>query len=167
MADPVRSPAPHNIGETTLRIVLDHFPEAQEVDETGNAVFSQDALRVMHMVKGLRTHNAGQETIRRVIQSYVPTPAAEQQPIPIRRAPGVIAQDARAKATAITAAADEVADGYAQLMSAMDRLSASIEELETRAEQVAHKPQRYDAFLGDLARLIEVSRSRKPLPPGA
>jgi hypothetical protein len=153
MADPVRSPAPQNIGETTLRIVLDHFPQAQEVDAAGNAVFSRDALHVMQMVKGLRTYNAGQETIRRVIESYVPAPEDQQKPIPVRRAPGVVAQDARRQASQITRAADEVAD--------------SITAFEARAAQVAGTPRRYDAFLGDLARLIEVSRSRRPHPPVA
>jgi hypothetical protein len=49
----------------------------------------------------------------------------------------------------------------------MDALADSITAFEARAAQVAGTPRRYDAFLGDLARLIEVSRSRRPHPPVA
>ncbi len=167
MPDPVHSPTPPNIGETTLRIVLDQFPQAQEVDGSGNAVFSKDALHVMRMVKGLRTHNAGQETIRRVISSYVPSPEADQKPIPVRRAPGVVAQDARRESSAITSAIDDIADRFDVLAGAMDALSRSIETFEAKATDIAPRPQRFDSFLGDLARLIEVSRSRRPHPPVA
>jgi hypothetical protein len=166
MADSVRSPAPSNIGETTLRIVLDHFPSAQEVDAQGNAVYTQDALHVLQMVKGLRNYNAGQETIRRVIKSYVPrTESPDTPPIPIRRAPGVIAQDARVKGTAITAAVDDVADRFEDLSSALDGLNDSVANFSAAADLLAPKPQKYDVFLGNLAKLAEMSKKTRPTPP--
>ncbi len=159
----MRSPAPPNIGETTLRIVLDHFPEARREAEQGAATFTDDALHVMRMVKGLRTHNAGPETIRRVIRSYVPsTPepgAPLPAPIPIRRAPGVITQDARSKATEITAAVDAVSCRFDALSSAMDALSDSLATFSKTAEDVAPKASRFDDLMGSLAQLAKKQRS--------
>lgn len=165
MAEAMRSPAPPNIGETTLRIVLDHFPGAQRREATGEATFTDDALHMMRMVKGLRAHNAGPETIRRVIHSYVPSrPATGEpapQPIPIRRAPGVIAQDARAKATDITTAVDAVAGRFDALTTAMDALADSLAAFSTAAETMAPKRNRFDAFLGSLGRLAELSKKQR------
>ncbi|MBM3273677.1 MAG: hypothetical protein FJZ00_00885 [Candidatus Sericytochromatia bacterium] len=166
MADFARSPAPSNIGETTLRIVLDHFPAAQEVDDQGNAVYSRDALHLLQMVKGLRNYNAGRETIRRVIKSYVPAPpSADSPPIPVRRAPGVIAQDARTQSTAITTAVDAVTGRFEDLSSALDGLSDSLAHFSEAADHLTPKPQKYDIFLGNLAKLAELSRKARPTPP--
>lgn len=167
MAEAMRSPAPPNIGETTLRIVLDHFPEALRPDESGTSTFTDDALHVMRMVKGLRTHNAGPETIRRVIHSYVPsTPeqgASTPAPIPVRRAPGVIAQDARAKATDITTAIDAVAGRFDSLSTAMDSLSDSLAAFSQAAETMAPKRNRFDSFLGSLEKLAALSKRQREL----
>jgi ABC-type transporter Mla subunit MlaD len=121
----------------------------------------------MRMVKGLRTHNAGPETIRRVIHSYVPsTPApgeAPPPPIPVRRAPGVIAQDARARASDITTAIDAVAGRFDALSSAMDQLSDSLAAFSSAAETMAPKRNRFDTFLGSLERLADLSKRQRGL----
>lgn len=164
MPEAMRSPAPPNIGETTLRIVLDHFPGAQRREPTGETTFTADALHMMRMVKGLRAHNAGPETIRRVIHSYVPsTPAPGEPappPIPVRRAPGVIAQDARARSAEITAAIDAVAGRFEALSCAMDALSDSLAAFSTAAEKMAPRRNRFDVFLGSLEKLADLSRKQ-------
>lgn len=154
MSNAARFPAPSNIGETTLRIVLDHLPEPTVVDDEGNPLYSQDAVRVMQMVKGLRHKNAGQETIRRVIMAHVSLPQIFLGKAPVKRAydPPTLEVDRVKRATA------EVGDQFSKMLFAMDELTRSLAAFEESAETAAPSPQRFDAFLGSIDRLKKLTK---------
>lgn len=161
MTTAARVPAPKDLGETTIRMVVEFLPDACEPSGDGSQLLTPEALRLAYAIKGLRGQQAGERTIRRVLQAPDHPDVVSPKIVPFsRRKPP--------EAPAPTPSSAELLETLelqrTQREQAMADLEAKLDRLGKTLETSA-RPDRYDAFLGSLTALAALSR-RRPFPLG-
>ncbi len=161
--------APDDLGETTLRMVLEFLPDSCQSDGAGKAHLSQEALRLAYAIKGLRGKQASERTIQRVLQGpesafYADMPGTSKI-IPLRsRRPGWGRPELRLETAQGMAA--ELEAQVTRRREAISDLDAGLERLEESLRTAAGWDH-YGGFLGNLASLQALLHRRPhPLGPG-
>ena len=162
-------PASDDLGETTLRMVLEFLPDSCPLDAEGRAQLSPEALRLGLAIKGLRGQHAGERTIRRVLQGpesafYAEMPGTSKIiPLHARRA-GWVRNEMRQESGYSLAA--EIEAQETRRREALSTLDGGLDRLEESLRMVAGR-ERYGGLLGNLASLQGLLHRRaRPLGPG-
>ena len=162
-------PVPDDIGETTLRMVLEFLPDSGHFDAEGRARLSQEALRLAYSIKGLRGQHAGERTIRRVLRGSESASCADLPgtskiiPLHFDRAS---CDRAATRQGSEHGLAGELEAQETRTRAALSTLDAGLDRLGESLEMVSGWDRR-GGLLGQLASFQALLQRRpRPLGPG-